>query len=702
MGTYLIETKRGKFEVELDDPSELPSIIAQIEGEGGEKEARSGFDILPEIGLSGVTGRLSDYVGAAGRVTGDRILGAFGVGDSGNLSFNDALRDVGGDRAAYQEKNPITGHGTELAGAVTSPLYRGAAKLAGSAVRGVGTLSRYGRYGAQGAGVGAAAGAGYSRGEDGGIPSSTELLQDTALGAGLGGGLGIGFGALTEGVLKGGGLLFNWVRDRAISRLPPKAGEQTAKGANHVAKKVISTNMRRDVSNLNRADARLKQMGDDGTVADVGPNLTALAKQTVQTPNPGMAITKGRIGARAKQAETKMVEAARAGAKGKYEVLSEQLIQRRQKEAGPLFRQAFRANQNVESKAIDRLLERPSARKAMRDAVRMMQEDGAGVSRVDSELTAALRELEARLGVKSQSIGGVGRGLKLRTLDYVRQALWLQEKALKKQAAAGNAKDSAWRAVGNTRRLLTSLLKKNDVTRSAGPNSFKAEGGLYEKALLKYQEPSRAKSALELGRSWASKKKADEIKLAHRRMTQEERDYFIAGMADDIETRLTENPTAALNFLRKTASKNKMRAAFNNSREYNEFRKVIEQQKIFADNNRKILSGSDTKLNQAVAEDIGGQMGEIGESAVSVAAGRPIAGAPGEFIARIVRRFSTHPDEVMRELAKMLTSRDPAVKAEVMRAMRAIERHERIKANQLLRRASTASTLPAQVGAVTQ
>lgn len=116
------------------------------------------------------------------------------------------------------------------------------------------------------------------------------------------------------------------------------------------------------------------------------------------------------------------------------------------KAADALYTEAFQANQSVASPAIDRLLETPAGKEALKRAVVKMQNQMSLVGRPDPELTEAMREA-AELGKMDYVKGGVASGLKLRTLDYVKRALGDMEQG----AIATSNRDDA-RIFGELRR----------------------------------------------------------------------------------------------------------------------------------------------------------------------------------------------------------------------------------------------------------
>ncbi len=84
--------------------------------------------------------------------------------------------------------------------------------------------------------------------------------------------------------------------------------------------------------------------------------------------------------------------------------------------AQPLYEQAFGANQSMISPEINRILDTPSGKEAMKRAVGLMQNNGVNVAVSDPALT----EQAAESGIKTGA--GVARGLKMQTLDYVKKA----------------------------------------------------------------------------------------------------------------------------------------------------------------------------------------------------------------------------------------------------------------------------------------
>lgn len=163
-----------------------------------------------------------------------------------------------------------------------------------------------------------------------------------------------------------------------------------------------------------------------------------------------------------------------------------------QKRAQPLYEQANKANQNISSPAIDRILETPAGRKAMSQASSMMQNDQSLMGVRDPDLLEQAREGGTEIPWK----GGVASGLKLRSLDYVKRALDDQISG----AFRGGNKAEGGILVGLKNKLVGAL-DDADITARAGPNSTKPEGGLYAQARAAAGDYLGAKQAYEDGQA---------------------------------------------------------------------------------------------------------------------------------------------------------------------------------------------------------
>lgn len=149
------------------------------------------------------------------------------------------------------------------------------------------------------------------------------------------------------------------------------------------------------------------------------------------------------------------------------------LLSKGQAMAGPLYKQAFAANQNVASPEIDRILSTPAGRSAMRQASDLMQNDQTLMGVRDPDLLEQARDS----GTDIPWNGGVSSGLKLQSLDYVKRAL---DDQIGQAFRAGNKTQGS--ILSGLKNRLLSALDDADQTAAAGPNSLKVDGGLYAQA----------------------------------------------------------------------------------------------------------------------------------------------------------------------------------------------------------------------------
>ena len=181
---------------------------------------------------------------------------------------------------------------------------------------------------------------------------------------------------------------------------------------------------------------RIEKLGPEAALLDMGPNSRALGFTVAGIPGKGKTkitnfLKKRQEGVR--NPETGVIEGGQVNriqdhmdqlVKGNF--FSEQQQLANMKNASALYDSAYAANQQMESKIIDRILKTPDGKKAFALARRNMQNARATLSKSDPELTAQFKESgEKALGT------GVGKGLKLEFLDQVKKALFDLEEGAK-------------------------------------------------------------------------------------------------------------------------------------------------------------------------------------------------------------------------------------------------------------------------------
>lgn len=156
----------------------------------------------------------------------------------------------------------------------------------------------------------------------------------------------------------------------------------------------------------------------------------------------------------------------------------EAFVEANQKAADPLYKEAYKANPNIASPMLDRILETPAGKKALADARIKMQNDMSLMGTPDADLMNQAVEGGTELPAR-----GAASGMKLRVYDYVKRSLNDQTSAAYR---AGN-KDEG-NIIRDLNKSLVKALDDADVTGVAGPNSRKPEGGMYAQARAKAGE----------------------------------------------------------------------------------------------------------------------------------------------------------------------------------------------------------------------
>lgn len=182
--------KEPSFLEKLQDPTTTPGAILKA----------------PDMFFRGMTAGGTDYAKAA-------MQGLPGL-NTNDKSFDQRLQGVRQENEAQRSAAPGLSQAMELAGGITSPVYRGVGNTVESGINAATRASpavaqsmaqgagRFAGYGAQGAAAGAVAGAGNAQSHEGGVPSMGDLGKSVATNAAIGGALGVSVPAALEGGAK--------------------------------------------------------------------------------------------------------------------------------------------------------------------------------------------------------------------------------------------------------------------------------------------------------------------------------------------------------------------------------------------------------------------------------------------------------------------------------------------------------------------
>lgn len=291
---------------------------------------------------------------------------------------------------------------------------------------------------------------------------------------------------------------------------------------------VLEQRLEKDRMTPAHATTAVEHLGAEGkpvTVMDVGGPATARLARTVATlPGQGSGDLVDFLGQRQADQGARIVSDIK-GKLGDGSGLSElvdHLSADQENNASPLYKGAFKANQNVASPEIDQILETPAGKVALKSAAAKMRNDRTLAGVPDAEL----RDQAYDTGQYTPGSGGIASGLKMRTLDYVKRSLDDQIGAAQRAGENDNV-----RILTGMKNSLVKELDEADVTARAGPNSTKPEGGLYAQARRAYAEPAQIKDAIEAGRNFTSVADPDELAGIVRKIPEAQRPYFQIGAA---------------------------------------------------------------------------------------------------------------------------------------------------------------------------
>jgi hypothetical protein len=200
------------------------------------------------------------------------------------LSFNDALKQQGQSADASMQQNPIMGHGAEMAGGLTSPIFNGISSGVSSVL---GSLPRYLKYGLQGGTMGMATGLTSARDQSGGLPTGQDVQSSMEKQGGIGSALGVAIPGATELGIKAINLL------RGAPQILDSAGNAIGDVTQSAIQRITKALGRDDLSTPGTAQTVLSNLGPQGVLGDVGANTSLAVERAASRPGaPLTAVSK--------------------------------------------------------------------------------------------------------------------------------------------------------------------------------------------------------------------------------------------------------------------------------------------------------------------------------------------------------------------------------------------------------------------------
>jgi len=412
-----------------------------------------------------------------------------------------------------------------------------------------------------GAGIGAADAAVRSGGD----------LEATGRGAVAGGifggvapGVGAAIGAGTRGVL-------NWVRSRGDSV-----------GRN------LASSLGADGLDASGAQARLTELGPEGMVADLGPNLRQDLGAVASMPGRGQAVARDALESRAAGAGQRIRSDADATLGQSGDIIADRnaYVQDRAHAASPLYQAAY-AEPYQATPGIKNVIKTPAGKRALEQAQEWAANEQMPIS---------------------------ADRLDVRGVDLVKRAL--DDQISVAQKAGRN----------NEVRMLTTM--KNQIIKDA-PQS-------YRDALDAFSGPSAVIDALDNGRSVFQRSvHPGEVTAEMKGMNPSERDAYLQGARaglDEIMMNARNDGGAARAMFQKDANKFKLQALLGRD-EAKRFLDAIERESTFADTHYTATGNSITAARGAAQQRWGTPSGDSGgliRGALNLNFGDALASAGGK------------------------------------------------------------------------
>lgn len=616
-------------------------ILAQMErppkNDKSPSIARTIFDQSMQGATFGFADEAQDRIGAfiASQVTGE--------------NYDDLLRIARENSKvrmqAQMDQNPGTSLAANLAGGLLTGVA-GAGTKAGTAVANslrTGNLaSRAGKAGLAGLASGGLFGAGSA--DEGG------RLAGAGEGAALGFGVGAALPVAGAAIKKGATTAIDKFADAATKTLATRSGEISRDGLSKEMKKVydrLRADFPDDAEFTRQLNSYASKKGK--TLLEIGGSRTEnLAEGSGLFPS-GEARAKAffdeAIGSSPERIKGILSKTVSPNV-NYYDTLDD-VVGAGRKKASPIYQEAFKKNQSVQSDVIDKILRTPEGKSSLNEAVKNMQNEMTLAAKPDKELTAAIRELSD----DGENITGVGwaSGLKLRTLDYVKKAM---DSNINKAYRAGDE--------GEARRLVS--LKNGLVFEIDRLDRT----GLYAKARKTSGDYLSNKDAMDMGLNFL-REDPEIVKRAFKDFGRAEKESYKVGVLKAMRTNI-ENKTDGRNvteLFQSPATREKLQSILRPA----EYQKLVEEARA-VDNiyklRNKITGNSRTALRQIAAEEFDDQAQQVLTDLIQKGFTRTTLETG---VKLIKRQFGGLNDKLAGDVANILYETDPKKKFRIVKGL---------------------------------
>lgn len=555
--------------------------------------------------------------------------------------YDEAVHD---ERALLEElsdKYPIAGFSSEVAGALPVGIAGGAAvhhllkKAAGKRGK-VAQVSQILARALPKSQLGKMATAGGAAGVLGGVGASQD---DDPVGEAISGGLmGATLGPLGGYATKFGKSGVSRMTDRLMAREPISVAEEKLLSA--TAKDDLTL---MDLANKLRADKAVQvpsTLGDTG-----GKHMQALTEAVVSKPGEGPARLVTKLDKRqAAAGERASDQVNRALAPDEYFGKEEALKDALYTQAKPLYEAAYQAHPGVSSKAIFKIMETPDGKRAVKRAMRLMENDGIPIGKAN--------------------VAGMVQRPSLQFLDYVKRGLDGLINTEERQGATD---------LGHSLRSMRNRLR--DELDNIAPE--------YKVARQQYAGDLEVLDALKMGREQFGRLAPQQVRNLVQGMSFSEKDALRTGVAESLFQQVMASPPGT-NVSRKImgtpAVREKVATLFPKATEFKKFMTAMDREMEIFEKSRRTLGRAEAARAREATEELGtSTIEKAADAALDVGAntlilpGQTATYGPATASARVMGWLRKHSPTMTQktagDLSRMLGAEDPAEVATLLKQL---------------------------------
>lgn len=396
---------------------------------------------------------------------------------------------------------------------------------------------------------------------------------------------------------------------------------------------------------------------EKGGVLQNGKNTLGMIRALASLPGKTADLA-GEIAARAAQASQRIGQALDKFISKNDYYGSITKAEEYKKGSNPFYQSAFKNNQSVQSTIINRILQTPSGKAALKEVAHDMGDEMTLLAKPDKELTQQAKDV----GLVLKGGKGAGNGLKLQTLDRVKQKL---------DQLATQAYQAGDKSAGNRYAKLAKGLRgeadRLDVTAKAGPNSSKTEGGDYARGRALNATGQQMNEALENGRNFM-KMDPEEIAafMKDKNTSLPQKEAFAKGtrrwLEDKIDGKVGEK--APLGTLWTKAVQKRLQALGGSEEDFSKLTQFMENEKAMNRTDNALTGGSMTNPNanyqQMIGNNTGLSAGKI-VGALHNPGGAAIDVGIHMLDKELVKRMSKASEETGYEVMRHLLAKDAKI-----------------------------------------